>query len=163
MAINIAITTESDLQAFAAVLAPTVTPPMVIGLNGPMGSGKTTCMRYVGEALGISGIHSPTYALIQRYTTPTLTVIHSDLYRLDTDMDISLLDIPSYYGPQTLVCIEWLEKTTQITADITLTFVVSSPDARTITITGDPHRLDSIFTALNNANAYQFGTKKLGG
>ena len=50
-------------------------------LNGPLGAGKTLLTRGIGDALGISGITSPTF-VISRIHKGEIPFIHVDAYRL---------------------------------------------------------------------------------
>lgn len=74
---------EDDTRAFAAKLAaqPGIANAF-IQLQGELGSGKTTLVRYLLRALGIPGrIKSPTYAVVEPYETPDLAIWHFDFYR----------------------------------------------------------------------------------
>ena len=56
----------------------------VIALSGPLGAGKTTFARALVTRLGGEGeVPSPTFALMQHYETPRLTLTHCDFYRLE--------------------------------------------------------------------------------
>ena len=46
------ISSEDELELFTQKLAPHLSAPLIIGLNGPMGSGKTTFVRCIAAALG---------------------------------------------------------------------------------------------------------------
>lgn len=50
-------------------------------LNGPLGAGKTLLTQGIGDALGISGITSPTF-VISRIHKGKIPLIHVDAYRL---------------------------------------------------------------------------------
>lgn len=81
---------EAATQRFAERLAvwPGVTNAFIT-LQGPLGSGKTTFVRYLLRALGIQGrIKSPTYAVVEPYevahpanAAATLAISHFDFYR----------------------------------------------------------------------------------
>lgn len=53
----------------------------LVVLNGPLGAGKTLLTQGIGQALGISGITSPTY-VISRIHKGNIPLIHVDAYRL---------------------------------------------------------------------------------
>lgn len=54
----------------------------LITLDGGLGAGKTTFSRHLLRALGVSGrIKSPSYAVLESYELPALTVHHFDFYR----------------------------------------------------------------------------------
>ena len=76
-------TDEAACAECAAALArqPALTDAYV-ELHGPLGAGKTTFVRHLLRALGVTGrIKSPTYAVLETYETPALTVSHFDFYR----------------------------------------------------------------------------------
>jgi len=82
-----------------------------LALSGPMGAGKTTLFRALGQLLGCSPLPtSPTYGLIQEYRTDTGNkVVHVDLYRLNVASDWLDLDLEAY-GNDFALWVEWPEK-----------------------------------------------------
>lgn len=65
-------------------------------LTGPLGAGKTTLTRGIGEALGVRGpVQSPTFVLAR--THPSLVggapLVHLDAYRLNDAVELDDLDI----------------------------------------------------------------------
>ena len=84
---------------------------LLIGLQGPLGSGKTTWARGMLGGLGYTGrVPSPTYTLVEQYPLEDLTVIHADLYRLDADGDRELdaLGIREWLAREaTWLVVEW--------------------------------------------------------
>ena len=72
------------LDILASRLALMLKSGDVIALSGPLGAGKTTFARALVTRLGGEGeVPSPTFALMQRYETPHLTLTHCDFYRLE--------------------------------------------------------------------------------
>jgi len=68
----------------------------LVVLTGPLGAGKTTLTRGIGEALNVRGpITSPTFVLAR--THPALgggpDLVHVDAYRLGNAMELDDLDI----------------------------------------------------------------------
>ena len=57
----------------------------VLLLRGNLGSGKTTLVQGLGSGLGIDEIDSPTFTLINEYTSGRLPLYHIDLYRLSAE------------------------------------------------------------------------------
>lgn len=54
-----------------------------LALEGELGAGKTTLVRHLLRALGVSGrIKSPTYAVLEPHQVQGLSISHFDFYRL---------------------------------------------------------------------------------
>ena len=75
-------------------------------LHGPLGAGKTTLTRGLGEGLGARGtIQSPTFVLARtNKTTLGPKLVHVDAYRLGSAMELDDLDIDF---PNSIVVVEW--------------------------------------------------------
>lgn len=106
---------EDDLDPICQNLAQKLEPGTCIHLNGPLGAGKTTFTRHLGQALNSEDpINSPTYSLIQSYTCnhPKIkTIHHMDLYRLKTQTECDTLDLDQYLNdPKSICIIEWSNK-----------------------------------------------------
>ena len=103
---------EAGLAAWGAVFARTLRPPVVVGLSGELGSGKTTLVRAVAAALGVTApVTSPTFALVHRYDGAGCTVYHLDAYRLrrpEEARDLGLDDMLADDGA--VILIEWPER-----------------------------------------------------
>lgn len=74
---------EAACQQFAERLA--TLPALMdasIELHGALGAGKTTLVRHLLRALGVTGrIKSPSYAVLETYRVPAGEVSHFDFYR----------------------------------------------------------------------------------
>ncbi len=82
--------------------------PVVLHLNGELGTGKTSCARGLLHRLGVAGhVRSPTYTLLEVYTLPSLTCVHADLYRLRSQAEFVDLGLSEYLMPAHLILIEW--------------------------------------------------------
>jgi tRNA threonylcarbamoyladenosine biosynthesis protein TsaE len=71
--------------ALGAVLA----PRDFVGLEGPLGAGKTLLARGVAEGAGVAGedVTSPSYSIVQSYQG-RLLLHHADLYRLHSEDEL---------------------------------------------------------------------------
>ena len=88
MHLELASPTAEDTRAIGAAFAPLLRVGDVIALTGELGAGKTTLVKGIAGALGYDGaVTSPTFTLVREYRTPTLTLIHADVYRLDRVQD----------------------------------------------------------------------------
>ncbi|BAZ09410.1 hypothetical protein NIES4071_12180 [Calothrix sp. NIES-4071] len=86
----------------------------VILLEGDLGAGKTTLIKGIGEGLGITDpIVSPTFTLINEYTSSRIPLYHLDLYRLEQN-EVEALNLENYWeGIEVIpgiVAIEWAER-----------------------------------------------------
>jgi tRNA threonylcarbamoyladenosine biosynthesis protein TsaE len=83
----------------------------VMYLEGELGAGKTSCVRAVLRAVGVEGtIRSPTYTLLDTYLAGGLICVHTDLYRLQSRVEVDELGLRDLVGPATLLLIEWPER-----------------------------------------------------
>jgi tRNA threonylcarbamoyladenosine biosynthesis protein TsaE len=98
----------------AAAALPTDGEPLVIYLQGDLGTGKTSIARGMLHAMGHSGsVRSPTYGLVAEYSTPAGLVIHLDLYRLRDESELAPLGLADYLPGSRLWLIEWPEQALQ--------------------------------------------------
>ncbi|WP_367607365.1 tRNA (adenosine(37)-N6)-threonylcarbamoyltransferase complex ATPase subunit type 1 TsaE [Legionella sp. W05-934-2] len=103
---------ESATGQWAAQMSGCVQPPCVIGLSGELGVGKTTLIRALLRALGITGaIKSPTYALVETYDCQNWQVHHFDLYRIAHEEELAFIGFRDYVTDNAVCFIEWPSKT----------------------------------------------------
>lgn len=85
--------------------------PLVLYLQGELGSGKTCFARGMLRELGETGpVRSPTYGLLAEYLTPRGRVVHIDLYRLRSPQEIQALGLADQLPGSALWLIEWPER-----------------------------------------------------
>lgn len=103
---------EADCAAFAASLSrrPALRDAFV-ELHGPLGAGKTTFVRHLLRAWGVSGrIKSPTYALLEPYAVQGTTVSHIDLYRFEDPREWADAGLRDVFAQPGLKLVEWPDK-----------------------------------------------------
>lgn len=103
---------EKEAALFARTLAKWIMKANLqdckIYLEGNLGAGKTTFSRYFIQAFGVKGaIKSPTYTLIEPYELDDRTILHADLYRLSSPIELFDLGLLEEAG---IWLIEWPEK-----------------------------------------------------
>jgi tRNA threonylcarbamoyladenosine biosynthesis protein TsaE len=102
---------EDAMTGLAAALAGALKAPLVVYLQGDLGSGKTTFTRALVQALGFPGrVKSPTYGLLEHYATDQFQVLHLDLYRIEKPEEIDFLGIEDLFDERTVLMIEWPER-----------------------------------------------------
>ena len=103
--------TEALGHALARSFPGAVHAGAVVFLQGELGAGKTTCVRSLLRALGVTGlVRSPTYTLVETYPLATLTCVHVDLYRLQSLTEVDELGLRDLMGPGSLIMVEWPER-----------------------------------------------------
>ena len=103
--------TESDLEKFACSFAQVLRAPLVIWLEGDLGTGKTAFARALIHALGYQGkVKSPTYTLLEEYRPGSLQVLHMDLYRISEPGELEFLGLADMLDDQTILLVEWPDK-----------------------------------------------------
>lgn len=104
------IKSEEILEKFAKKLAFFLTSG-VIFLDGNLGAGKTTLVRYILKALNEnSRVKSPTYTLVESYKLSKFDLHHFDLYRLADAQELEFLGIRDYDSENSLLIFEWWTK-----------------------------------------------------
>ena len=84
---------------------------MLVTLDGGLGSGKTTLVRGLLRARGVTGpVKSPTYALVEHYLVSSLYFYHFDLYRFTNSNEWDSAGLSDYFRPDAVCIVEWPER-----------------------------------------------------
>jgi tRNA threonylcarbamoyladenosine biosynthesis protein TsaE len=119
---------EADTLALGAQLAPGLRPGMVIYLCGELGAGKTTLVRGLLRALGVTErVKSPTFSLVEPYTISSLYLYHFDFYRLTRHEEWIEAGLREHFNRDSVCLVEWPEKAGELlpAADVTINMEVS--------------------------------------
>lgn len=109
-----------------------------IALHGPLGAGKTTFVRHLLRALGVTGrIKSPTFAVVEPYALPGLAVHHFDFYRFDDPREWEDAGFRDLFAAPGLKLVEWPDKAAGVmpVPDLALHIEPTEGDARQVTLT----------------------------
>jgi tRNA threonylcarbamoyladenosine biosynthesis protein TsaE len=101
------IDSPEAMEELGRRLGAALQPGDLVVLTGPLGAGKTTLTRGIGEGLGVRGpVQSPTFVIAR--THPSLVggapLVHVDAYRLGSAAELEDLDIDL---PGSVVVVEW--------------------------------------------------------
>jgi len=130
---------ESGTQRLAAALA--ASPALrqaCVELRGELGAGKTTLVRHLLRALGVSGrIKSPTYAVVEPYELPDFKLWHFDFYRFNDPREWEDAGFRDIFASPGLKLAEWPEKAGALLprADLVIALEVQPDQSRRVTLT----------------------------
>lgn len=137
-ALVVEIPTEDQMHEFGVRLGSLLAAGDLLSLNGPLGAGKTTLTRGIGEGVDALGnISSPTFLIARTHQTKSGTPFHHiDAYRLSSPAELDDLDI-DFAG--SISVIEWGSGFAEGLADSMLQINIErdlETDLRTMSITG---------------------------
>lgn len=96
----------------AACLADVLRRGDLVLLTGGIGSGKTTFVKALGEALGVrEHVTSPSFVLHAVYESGRVPLSHVDLYRLDSPEEVDGVGFEEYLDAAVTV-VEWADRYT---------------------------------------------------
>ena len=113
-----------ETRRFAAELAKKLIKkpgkkPLIIALEGELGTGKTTFIKGFSKELGVrEKILSPTFVLIHKHKLTNnrfQNLYHIDAYRLKSEKDLLKLGVKEIFAnPENIVIIEWADRVRKI-------------------------------------------------
>jgi tRNA threonylcarbamoyladenosine biosynthesis protein TsaE len=137
-------TSGADTVEVGRKLVHLLEPPQLLILRGDLGTGKTTLVKGIAQALDAAEpdeVTSPTFTLIHEYDGTRegrpVKLFHLDVYRLEGERQLETLGIDELLTPDSLVLVEWGEKFKSIRKKATGEIAISSAggDARNISVT----------------------------
>lgn len=134
----------ADTVEVGRKLAALLKPPQLLLLRGDLGTGKTTLVKGIAQALDAAEpdeVTSPTFTLVHEYDGThdgkAVKLFHIDVYRLESERQLESIGLDELLTPDALVLVEWGEKFKSIKKRATGEIAISSAggDARKITVT----------------------------
>ena len=142
---QVACACEDDTQALARTLA--LSPALAdatLTRHGDLGAGKTTFVRHLLRALGVTGrIKSPTYAVVEPHQAPAapawpagLSVSHFDFYRFGDPREWEDAGFREVFADPGLKLVEWPEKAQGLmpVPDLSIELATQADDSRLVTL-----------------------------
>ena len=144
--------TADETRRLGETIGEWIDHPLVIGLSGDLGSGKTAFVQGLAEGLEVPGhyyITSPTFTLINEYPG-RFPLYHIDLYRLDGISDLEDIGLGELLYDQAVIAIEWAEKMSDdLPAEhLTLSFEIGDDDCRRIRLNAYGHTAVNLIKTL---------------
>ena len=145
---KLSIPNEDVMHEFGIRLANVLEPGDLVLLTGPLGAGKTTLTRGVGEGLGVIGtVASPTFVIARTHKRQNsdAPLVHVDAYRLASPAEFDDLDINF---EKSIVLVEWGRGFADGLTDSWLDIEIErdhtgATEVRTVTVTGFGERFNS--------------------
>jgi tRNA threonylcarbamoyl adenosine modification protein YjeE len=142
------ISTAEDMHGFGSKLAGILKAGDLVILTGPLGAGKTTFTRGVGEGLrAIGNVSSPTFVIARTHKRENSEVplVHVDAYRLSSLHEFDDLDIDIDHS---IVLVEWGRGFAEELAESWLDIEIGrdhtgESDIRDVTITAHGSRFEN--------------------
>src|SRR5690606_35173946 len=101
----------NETEALAAELAAALPQCAVLALRGDLGAGKTSFVRGLARAWGITGpVTSPSFNLLNLYKGSERTLVHIDAYRLQSPEQAEGLLLDDFLEPPYCLAVEWPEQ-----------------------------------------------------
>ncbi len=108
---GITTTDAGQTISVAAELATVLPEDAVLTLSGDLGAGKTTFVKGLAQAWGITArITSPTYNIFTLHEGPIRQLAHMDAYRLGGADAVDALMLAEFLRSPYCLVIEWPEK-----------------------------------------------------
>src|SRR6516165_7096759 len=135
---------SADTVEVGRKLVSLLVPPQLLILRGDLGTGKTTLVKGIAQALDAAEpdeVTSPTFTLLHEYDGTRegkpVKLFHLDVYRLEGERQLETLGLDDLCTNDALVLVEWGEKFKSIQKKATgeISIVSTGGDARRITVT----------------------------
>ena len=102
--------TLDEIEDVAKSLINKINGVNIILLKGELGTGKTTLIKSILKNLGIEeNITSPTFSIVNQYSTSNLLINHFDLYRIKSLKELDVIGFEEYLDNEGISFIEWPE------------------------------------------------------
>ena len=103
----------------------------IFAFYGSMGAGKTTFVKALCEAMGVTDtVNSPTFAIVNEYDTPLgCPIYHFDFYRIKRLAEVYDMGYEDYFYGRGLCFIEWPELVEELLPEDTVKVTIEEqPD-----------------------------------
>jgi tRNA threonylcarbamoyladenosine biosynthesis protein TsaE len=134
---NIEINSQEDLKSAAVQLLEFAGDEKIFLFEGDMGAGKTTFIKVICEALGVSDlVSSPTFSIVNEYLAGTSKIYHFDFYRIKNIQEAYDIGYEEYFYSGDLCLVEWPERIAALLPEhhLKVDIQVTGPEQRMISL-----------------------------
>jgi tRNA threonylcarbamoyladenosine biosynthesis protein TsaE len=104
----------------------------IFGFHGPLGAGKTTFIKYLCQAKGVtSPVSSPTFSIINQYQAGAKSLYHIDLYRLKDEDEALRAGVEDCLYSGNICLVEWPERAPGLFPENTVSVYFAAVDPKT--------------------------------
>lgn len=123
----------------------------IIAYSGGLGAGKTTITRGISLGMGLGDeVTSPTFALVNEYRGKGLSLIHFDMYRINSAEDLETTGFFDYMDEDTVLAVEWSENIADELPENCIRVDIQRTDENSRTITVETTDGDDRFEDIRN-------------
>ena len=128
----------AETEAIGAALGKILPPGTILAYRGDLGAGKTAFTRGLAKGLGCDDlVTSPTYTIVNEYTSGRIPLFHFDMYRLRSSDDLFDIGWDDYLERGGVCAVEWSENVADAMEDaVNITITKTGDESRIITIEG---------------------------
>lgn len=119
----------------------------IYALDGDLGAGKTVFCQGFASGLEVKElVNSPTFTIVQEYTTGKIPLYHFDVYRIEEPEELEEIGYEEYFYGSGICLIEWADRIRELLPEDTVRVRIHKvpergADVRCIEITGIPEEL----------------------
>ncbi len=127
---SLVVATAADMRRVGRALGTLLREGDVVGLLGPLGSGKTTLAQGIAAGLRVPAdrhVASPTFALVNEHPG-RVPFVHADLYRVASAAELRELGLDDAF-PRAACVIEWLDRYAEVAPADRLEVAIAFADA----------------------------------
>ena len=117
-------------------------PGQIYALDGDLGAGKTVFCQGFAAGLEVRElVNSPTFTIVQEYTTGKIPLYHFDVYRIEEPEELEEIGYEEYFFGSGICLIEWAGQIRELLPEQTIRIRIckmpeKGPDVRRIEIEG---------------------------
>ncbi|MBN2564100.1 MAG: tRNA (adenosine(37)-N6)-threonylcarbamoyltransferase complex ATPase subunit type 1 TsaE [Candidatus Eisenbacteria bacterium] len=127
-----------ETRRFGGALGRSLAAGAFVGLEGPLGSGKTVIVQGAARALGYDGyVTSPSFVIVNEYDG-RVPVFHVDLYRIADARELEDIGYREIFFCDGVAMVEWADRVPELLPPDRLRVVIEMDrgDVRNMTVSG---------------------------